>query len=94
MAWDDDSFMPAPLAHLTGMTVGLTVPFTVGGAVALMDVLGPEAAVPLMRGGERLDSPPAPRSFSRRSCNAYEELRTEAPSSGSSRSAAQWWRRP
>jgi acyl-coenzyme A synthetase/AMP-(fatty) acid ligase len=46
MSWMDVSFMPAPLAHLTGVTVGLTVPFTAGGSVVLMDTWQPELAVP------------------------------------------------
>lgn len=48
LAWQDRTFMPAPLAHLTGLTVGLTVPFSAGASVALMDVWDPEAAVPLI----------------------------------------------
>jgi acyl-CoA synthetase (AMP-forming)/AMP-acid ligase II len=48
MSWPDVSFMPAPLAHLTGVTVGLTVPFTAGGSVVLMDTWQPELAVPTM----------------------------------------------
>jgi acyl-coenzyme A synthetase/AMP-(fatty) acid ligase len=48
MSWGDVSFMPAPLAHLTGVTVGLTVPFTAGGSVVLMDSWRPEEAVPTM----------------------------------------------
>jgi acyl-CoA synthetase (AMP-forming)/AMP-acid ligase II len=45
VAWDDVSFMPAPLAHLTGVNVGITVPFTAGCSVVLMDVWRPEPAV-------------------------------------------------
>jgi acyl-CoA synthetase (AMP-forming)/AMP-acid ligase II len=48
VAWDDVSFMPAPLAHLTGVNVGITVPFTAGAAVVLMDVWRPEPAVELI----------------------------------------------
>ncbi len=48
LAWQDRTFMPAPLAHLTGLTVGLTVPFSAGASVALMDIWDPEAAVPLI----------------------------------------------
>ncbi len=48
LAWQDRTFMPAPLAHLTGLTVGLTVPLSAGASVALMDVWDPEAAVPLI----------------------------------------------
>ncbi|HST42431.1 MAG TPA: AMP-binding protein [Conexibacter sp.] len=48
LAWQDRTFMPAPLAHLTGLTVGLTVPFSAGASVALMDIWDPEQAVPLI----------------------------------------------
>jgi acyl-CoA synthetase len=48
IAWDDLSFMPAPLAHLTGVNVGITVPFSAGAAVVLMDVWQPEPAVELI----------------------------------------------
>jgi acyl-CoA synthetase (AMP-forming)/AMP-acid ligase II len=48
LAWQDRTFMPAPLAHLTGLTVGLTVPFSAGASVALMDVWDAERAVPLI----------------------------------------------
>jgi acyl-CoA synthetase (AMP-forming)/AMP-acid ligase II len=48
IAWDDVSFMPAPLAHLTGVNVGITVPFSAGAAVVLMDVWRPEPAVEMI----------------------------------------------
>lgn len=48
LSWPDVSFMPAPLAHLTGVTVGLTVPFTAGCSVVLMDSWRPDEAVPTM----------------------------------------------
>jgi acyl-CoA synthetase len=57
IAWDDVSFMPAPLAHLTGVNVGITVPFTAGAPVVLMDVWRPEEAVELIeREGCRISS--------------------------------------
>lgn len=48
LGWRDVSFMPAPFAHLTGVTVGLTVPLSAGAAVALMDVWDGERAVELI----------------------------------------------
>lgn len=48
MTADDASFMPAPFAHLTGVTAGLTMPFSTGGSVVLMDVWDAERAVPLI----------------------------------------------
>lgn len=48
LGWRDVSFMPAPFAHLTGVTVGLTVPLSAGASVALMDVWDGERAVDLI----------------------------------------------
>jgi acyl-CoA synthetase len=48
VAWDDVSFMPAPMAHLTGLTVGFTVPLSAGASVVLMDTWDPERAVGLI----------------------------------------------
>jgi acyl-CoA synthetase (AMP-forming)/AMP-acid ligase II len=57
VAWDDVAFMPAPLAHLTGVNVGITVPFSAGATVVLMDVWSPEPAVELIeREGCRISS--------------------------------------
>jgi acyl-coenzyme A synthetase/AMP-(fatty) acid ligase len=48
LAWDDATFMPAPLAHLTGVTVGITVPLSAGATAVLMDVWEPDLAVPMI----------------------------------------------
>jgi len=40
--------MPAPLAHLTGAVVGVTVPLGAGAGSVLMDVWDPDRAVPLI----------------------------------------------
>jgi acyl-CoA synthetase (AMP-forming)/AMP-acid ligase II len=48
IAWDDLIFMPAPLAHLTGAVVGVTVPLGAGAGSVLMDAWDPDAAVPLI----------------------------------------------
>ena len=79
MSWDDVSFMPAPLAHLTGVTVGLTVPFTAGGSVVLMDTWQPELAVPTMeREGCTISS--GTPIFLEEIVRGYEDLGTERSS--------------
>jgi acyl-CoA synthetase (AMP-forming)/AMP-acid ligase II len=48
MGWGDRVFMPAPLAHLTGVCVGLTVPSLAGGAVVLTERWEPDAALEII----------------------------------------------
>jgi acyl-CoA synthetase len=48
LASGDAAFMPAPLAHLTGVALGITVPLSAGATAVLMDVWEPELAVPLI----------------------------------------------
>ena len=79
IAWDDTTFMPAPLAHLTGTTVGLSVPLSVGGSVALMDVWDAELAVPLIERERAVFSSGTP-TFLEELCNAYERSDTEEAS--------------
>ncbi|HZO07276.1 MAG TPA: AMP-binding protein, partial [Solirubrobacterales bacterium] len=79
LAWDDVSFMPAPLAHLTGVTVGLTVPFTAGCSVVLMDSWRPDEAVPTMeREGCTISS--GTPIFLEEIVRGYEELGIERAS--------------
>jgi acyl-coenzyme A synthetase/AMP-(fatty) acid ligase len=79
MSWDDVSFMPAPLAHLTGVTVGLTVPFTAGGSVVLMDKWDGERAVAAME-RERCGISSGTPIFLEEIVRGYEELGTERAS--------------
>jgi acyl-CoA synthetase len=48
LSWADLTFMPAPLAHLTGVTVGITVPISAGAGAVLLDIWDPDVAVPLI----------------------------------------------
>jgi acyl-CoA synthetase len=77
IAWDDRTFMPAPLAHLTGLTVGLSVPFSVGGSVALLDVWDPERALQIVEAERAVFSSGTP-TLLEEICNAYEESTVEA----------------
>jgi acyl-CoA synthetase (AMP-forming)/AMP-acid ligase II len=72
IGWDDTTFMPAPLAHLTGMTVGLSVPFSVGGAVVLMDTWEPERGIAIAEAERAVFSSGTP-TFLEEICNAYEQ---------------------
>src|SRR6201999_3597623 len=48
LGWGDRVFVPAPLAHLTGVCVGLTVPSLAGGAVVLTERWEPDAALEII----------------------------------------------
>lgn len=48
VTWQDGVFMPAPLAHLTGLIAGLTVPLLAGGKAVLLDIWDPERGVALI----------------------------------------------
>lgn len=79
LCWEDATFMPAPLAHINGATVGLTVPLSVGGSVVLMDVWEPERAVPLIERERTVISAGTP-TFLEEICHGFERRGvTEAP---------------
>lgn len=48
LAWSDPVLMPTPLAHVTGLTAGLTAPLSAGGSVVLVDEHEPERALELV----------------------------------------------
>lgn len=78
IGWDDRTFMPAPLAHLTGLTVGLSVPFSVGGSVALLDTWDAERAVSVIQREAGIFSSGTP-TLLEEICNVYEELSDVTP---------------
>ncbi len=78
IGWHSTTFMPAPLAHLTGTTVGLSVPLSVGGAVALMDVWDAERGIAIAEATRAEFSSGTP-TFLEELCNAYEESEVTAP---------------
>ncbi len=46
--WEDVAYMPAPLAHITGVIMGLSIPAVTGGRCVLADGWDPERAVTVM----------------------------------------------
>ena len=79
IGWDDRTFMPAPLAHLTGLTVGLSVPFSVGGSVALLDIWDAERAVSIVEAECGVFSSGTP-TLLEEICNVYEDAQGVTPS--------------
>jgi acyl-CoA synthetase (AMP-forming)/AMP-acid ligase II len=71
MGRDDVMFMPAPVTHALGMTLGVMAPTIAGAAVELIDVFEPSAALEqITRGGCTGTASPAP--FIRLLLDAYD----------------------
>ncbi|MCW2813077.1 MAG: o-succinylbenzoate--CoA ligase [Nocardioides sp.] len=71
MGRDDVMFMPAPVTHALGMTLGVMAPTIAGAAVELIDVFEPTAALEqITRGGCTGTASPAP--FIRLLLDAYD----------------------
>lgn len=73
MSRDDVMFMPAPVTHALGMTLGVMAPTIAGAAVELIDVFEPTAALEqITRGGCTGTASPAP--FIRLLLDAYDPV--------------------
>jgi acyl-CoA synthetase (AMP-forming)/AMP-acid ligase II len=71
LARDDTMFMPSPVTHALGLTLGVMAPTLAGAAVELLDIFRPAAALErLSRGGCTGTASPAP--FLRMALDGYD----------------------